>query len=654
VRRPKWVNIHDLYVYDVEEDDETRITFGLRANNPSVSHDGKKIVFIYQKDGTTNLGMVDIDGSNFKRLTFYENGEQVYNPKFSNDDSTILFGYSYHNGRDIATVRTDASGLEYILNSAADERNAVMAPDGSIYYANDESGIFNIYKVDPVSKKSTRVSNVTGGAFMPAVNDQGDLYYAGYTSDGYKIFNLESLDQTNVIPESRYVRVDDPPLGINKPNGDIGNYDIDKLKNFNDYDLIETESNPYSGFFSRMSFFPVIRWDNYNISNSGLDRLKLGFYAFSSDYLNRYSLFGGFVINKRFERDAFLIFEYRNKLPLIYDLGLKPQLSLELYSVSRKTDVDIYFGEYTDSLGNIKYDFTTNTDVTYDLFEFDIAAKHKIFSRGNNIELRFIFSQYTATVGSFVIPNLDLLYPSTSDTYFVGNNFQLKYNHKAIVPDINSDINPVGRDVMFQYNYEINDFNNEGEYELEDGILRPVYNEYNFHRVELDWREYTPTFENHTLTTRLRLASIIGPEVPDFFDYYIGGLVGMRAYPYYSIGGNEMAWLHFNYRFPIFHNIDSKLGHIYVDKMYFSVFADIGNAWNEDYQSLNNFIGDLKKGMGFELRLKMNSFYLFPTSLFLSAAYSFDKFVGEFNNVFIEYGNTWNFYGGILFDFSLM
>ena len=101
------------------------------------------------------------------------------------------------------------------------------------------------------------------------------------------------------------------------------------------------------------------------------DRLKLGFYAFSSDYLNRYSLFGGIVVNKRLERDAFLSFEYRDKLPLIYNLGLKPQLSLELYSVSRKTDVDIFFGEYTDSLGNTQYDFNTNTDVTYDLFDIE-------------------------------------------------------------------------------------------------------------------------------------------------------------------------------------------------------------------------------------------------------------------------------------------
>ncbi|MCB0751243.1 MAG: PD40 domain-containing protein, partial [Ignavibacteriae bacterium] len=99
---PKWTNIHDLYVYDLNEEEETRITFGLRANNPSVSKDGKKIVFLFQKDGTSNVGLVDIDGKNFKRLTFFENGEQIFNPKFSPGGNSIIFGYSYHQGRDIA------------------------------------------------------------------------------------------------------------------------------------------------------------------------------------------------------------------------------------------------------------------------------------------------------------------------------------------------------------------------------------------------------------------------------------------------------------------------------------------------------------------------------------------------------------------------
>ena len=69
--------MHDLFIYDLNEEEETRLTHNLRANQPSVSNDGKKIVFLFQKDGTTNLGIVDIDGTNFKRLTFFENGVSV-------------------------------------------------------------------------------------------------------------------------------------------------------------------------------------------------------------------------------------------------------------------------------------------------------------------------------------------------------------------------------------------------------------------------------------------------------------------------------------------------------------------------------------------------------------------------------------------------
>ena len=108
---PNWYNVHDLYVYDIDKDKETRLTYDLRANQPSISNDGKKIVFIFQKDGTTNLGTVDINGQNFKKLTNFNNGEQVYNPKFSNDDSYIVFDYSYRETRDIYKVNPDGTGV---------------------------------------------------------------------------------------------------------------------------------------------------------------------------------------------------------------------------------------------------------------------------------------------------------------------------------------------------------------------------------------------------------------------------------------------------------------------------------------------------------------------------------------------------------------
>jgi Tol biopolymer transport system component len=645
---PKWTDIHDLYVYDLDSEDETRITFGVRANNPSVSHDGKKIVFIFQNDGTVNLGTVDIDGKNFKKLTLFEKGEQLFNPKFSQDDSFILFDYSYSDNRDFGRINVDGSGLEMITNTKADERNAVQAKDGKIYYSSDESGIFNIYTLDLSTKETKQITNVTGGAFMPTVNENGDVVYAGYTAEGYKLFMIGRDEQAKVDPSKKYFWIENPPLDNDKPNGDIDKFNIASLKKFNDLSTPDYKPEKYSGFFSSFSFYPFIRFDNYNTSNSVWDRIKPGIYFSSSDVLNRFSIFGSASINKVWERDIYLLFEYRDKLPLIYNLGLKPEMGIELYSVSRNSDVDVNFG-IDSTFTPPRIDYQVPAEVTYNLFEVDIYAKHRIFSKGNYLEARFIFSQYVSTLGSFIIPEYDnTLYPASDDKYFVGKNLQLKFSHDGIIPAVDSDINPVGRKVDFQYNYEFNRFNNDSNYEIVDGTLVPLYNKFNFHRLELNWKEHIPVGENQTLTAQFRGGSILGPSVPDFFDFYLGGLIGMKSYPFYAISGNEIGWLNLTYRFPLFTDIDTRMGHLYLDKVYLSVYGDIGNAWTGNFPSLNEF----KKGAGAEIRVKMNSFYIFPTSIFINASYSFDKVSRLIRGENVTYGKEFQLYGGILFDFS--
>ena len=641
-----WANIHDLYIYDMDTEDETRLTFGLRANNPDVSSDGKKIVFLYQMDGTTNLGTVDIDGKNFKRLTFFENGELVYNPKFSLDNKQVYFDYSYHQGRDIAKVDTTGANFEFVINTDKDERNVSFCKNGDMIYSSNETGIFNIYKYNFETKAKKQLTNVIGGAFMSAVDDSGNISYAGYTSSGYKIFYITKSEQQKVDETKKYIQINNPPLQQDKPNGDIENFDIVKLKNFNDYETPEYKEEKYSGFFSKVSFFPFIRYDNYNTSGSTLDKIKPGVFVSSNDYLNRYGFFAGGSINKRGERDLFLTFEYRNKLPLLYGLGIKPEVSLELYSISRKANVDIIFDEYDDS-------YSTSTDVTYNLFEVDFVAKHKIFAEGNNIETRFIYSDYVAALGSFVVPNSSSLYPTTKDKYFVGKNIQIKYTHEIILPTVDNDINPIGRTIELQYNYEFSKYNPDGNYTVENSTLVPVYKDYKFSRVELNYKEHISVFGSHTLNTQIRVGTILAPQVPDFFDYYLGGLIGMRAYPFYAISGNEVAWFNLTYRFPLFRNIDGRFGHLYLDKVFLSVYGDFGNAWTGNQVKWNEF----KKGAGAELRVKFVSFYIFPTSLFFNAAYSFDKYDRKVDRgankiTYVSYGKEWQFYGGILFDFS--
>jgi outer membrane protein assembly factor BamA len=287
--------------------------------------------------------------------------------------------------------------------------------------------------------------------------------------------------------------------------------------------------------------------------------------------------------------------------------------------------------------------------LTYNLFETDFIIRNKIFSDGNKLELRFIYSEYESELGSFIIPESgNTLYPTTKDKYFVGKNIQAKFMHDGIIPTVDSDINPIGRKIDFQYNYELNRFNNDSKYEVVDGILKPLYNDFNFHRLELNWKEYIPVGKDQTFNLALRAGAILGPTVPDFFDFYLGGLIGMKSFPFYSVSGNRVLWLNAGYRFPVLKNIDDMLGHIYIDNIYLSVYGDIGNAWNGPLPNL----GEFKKGAGAELRIKMNSFYIFPTSLFINAAYSFDKYDKIVRGETISYGQRFEFYGGILFDFS--
>ncbi|RPI65228.1 MAG: biopolymer transporter Tol [Ignavibacteriales bacterium] len=645
-----WYNVHDLFVYDLDSEDDTRLTHNLRANNPSVSNDGKKIVFIYQKDGTTNLGMVDIDGKNFKRLTFFENGEQVYNPKFSPDDSYIIFDYSYANTRDIAKVKSEGGNIEFIIATNKDERNPTFDKNGNIIYSSDETGIYNIYSIDPSSKNKKQLTNVLGGAFMAEVSDNGDILYSGYTSSGYKIFKIDQPEQPKVITGNSYIRLENPPLDTDKPLGNIESFNIKSLKNYEDKDIKGLEKEKYSGVFSRLTFFPFLRFDNYNTGSTFIEKFKPGVFVTSSDMLDRYSIFAGGSLNARMERDLFLVFDYRNKLPLISALGLKPEISVELYSISRKADVDVFFG--ADTVGSVvNYDYTIPTDVSYDLFEFDFIIRHRLFNRDQNLQLKYALSSYTATLGSFILPDENsTLYPTTKDNYFNGNNLEAKFTWHSILPTKDDEINPVGFNIDFTYNYEFNDYNEKGEYTIEDGLLIPKYSNFNFNRLELKAGLYLPVFDSHTFNTTFRLGTIIGPTVPDFFDFYLGGLIGMKSYPFYAISGNEIAWLNFTYRFPLFRNIDSKVGHLYIDKIFLSFNADIGNAWNRDATTIENF----KKGVGAEIRIQLNSYYLFPTSIFFNASYGFDEFNRTVNNEIVKYGREWNLYGGILFGFEIL
>ncbi|MGE5314824.1 MAG: biopolymer transporter Tol [Acidobacteriota bacterium] len=641
---PHWSNIADLYVYDMQKEEETRLTHGQRAFNPSLSPDGTQLACAISHDGTMNLTLVSADGKTVRTITDFKNGEQVFTPKWSPDGKELVFGYAKKDGQDVARVNAATGAMEILVPGDDDARNPVYAADGrSIVFASDRTGIFNLYRLTLETKAIDQLTNVLGGAFMPSVNAAGDIAFSSYTSSGFKLNVLAHPAAQNFASASYLPAPGKPLASLSAPEAELprNQFDFAKLRNYDDDNLPAPESKPYKNVFTSLSVIPFLRIDNYNTKSSGLDFLKPGLYFTSGDVVDKMSMFGGAAINTSLERDLFLIFDYRGGIAGLKQLGINPTASFEVYNITRKSTGDL-------ELGLDKY----TLDVTYGMLEFDLNLKQHLLSEADVLTLGASYSRYSADLGSFVIKgdenNAPVDVPGSSDLYFKGFTFSAQWDARAIMPSSTSEINPVGSSMSVRYEYAMDKFNSTGEYDQTQTGLTPHLSSFNFSRLEARATHHMPLPGwKHTLSMTLHGGTIFGPPVPDFFDFYVGGLPGMKGYPYYSISGNTLAAVNLAYRFPMWENIDFRILQLYFDKLYGEVHADFGNAWTKTTR-----LQDFKKDVGFELRLEAFSFYAYPTRFFFNGTYGLDQFNLVKKDMTVSYGKEWRFYFGILFGFD--
>ncbi len=635
--------LFDIYEYDLTTKKDTRLSEELRASSPSYSPDGNKIVFVSGSDGTLNLFISDKGLKNKKQITFFNNGEQIYNPIFSPDGKTVIFDFSLLEARKIAKVDTESGNMEFIFDKEnIDYRTPMITKEGDkMFFSSNETGIFNIYTYDFKTKGIKQVTNVLGGAFMPSIDEKGNIAYTSYKSSGFKIAYLKNFIEKEKSEYGQYKAPD--KLVARYHNDSTGSkFAWGELRNFNDKEYKKLESKNYKSIFNQLSIFPVLRFDNYSKTNNVLDAIKPGVYLYSDELMTRFSIFGGFSINRKAERDIFLQFTYNNGFPvgqkfLAKNLSFDPKFTLSGYNVTRKSDAQLFAGVDTLSVG-----------VAYDLLEFELAMDFKLINYNHDFRLTFGASKYASSVEGFYLPSSGITTRASSQDYFKAQRISLDYKYEKRFHNKNSDINPAGRTINLRYEYESSKINPELLVD-EQGNVSTVYATNNLHKFEGTWTEGMYIFKNHSLNLKLRAAGILGKPVDSFYDFYAGGLIGMRGYPYFSLGGGRIAHANLTYRFPLISKIDTRISPLYLDKLYLSLFGDFGDAWNGTPNTFNDF----KKDVGFELRLQAFSSYVFPTSIFFSAAYGLDSFSKRFSGKDVTYGKEMIYYFGMLFGFDI-
>lgn len=179
------------------EPSRRRLTAGLRASQADVSPDGSKVVFVVNTRGTTYLEIADVapDGHLTKRRELVPSGrfEQVYTPRFSPDGRSLAYSAWTAGGyRDVRIVDVATGRFQQITHDRALDLNPVYSPDGgTLYFASDRTGIFNIYAYDISRRTLAQVTNVKTGAVQPAISADGKaLVYVGYTTLGYDLFSM--------------------------------------------------------------------------------------------------------------------------------------------------------------------------------------------------------------------------------------------------------------------------------------------------------------------------------------------------------------------------------------------------------------------------------------------------------------------------------
>ncbi|MDR9417928.1 hypothetical protein [Gracilimonas sp.] len=701
----------DIYLYDIDKEESERLTHSARIQFPSWNKKGDTIAAIQYSEGTQNLVLLYPQKTDsIKQLTNFKRGETLFTPNWSTDDSKIYFAKANVGNRDIFSYNLESGEITPVLKSPdTDFRDPFISHDGQyLYYAANPDGIFNIYRIDLNANQNNpqKLTSVIGGAFMPYLSKENELYFSEYQTDGYKIKSVSLSQLLETQPKGSYeteLVVESNTRITPEYTLQLNNFDDTDLKPFSDQeeaiadtgnytftipDISENSERTfreYEDTYSGFSFFPVIRFDNYSkrYGNNGslikngkfgkfgqnlLRDAKPGVYMSSRDVIDKLSLFGGLMLGVASEsaesvggffrpdrllgldRDAFLIAEHRG-LPFI-ERSWSPTVAIEVYNQRRNVADGLSIEEFpcTSCLPD-----TIQTDIAYDIWEAGIYFRSKL-NRRSILELGLSYSPYRVSTDNFYSRELKQQVSGSSSQYFRGTTLSASYTFDYYMYSNDADIAPLGLKGYLRYQYQPSKLLEE--YEIEDGSLKPVFKNSQNHSTEVHLRYGFKTFGDQAFQARVRGFHYFNEPGDSFYADYVGGFMGMRSYPYFALGGSTTAFTSLSWFAPIYRGINKQVGPYMLDKVFARFFFETGNGWESPYDTGNN----LKSGIGAELRVAMNGYYLFPLKFFISTSYGFnrfdltlpDDFITNSESNQVSYGGELLFHFGLTFDFELL
>lgn len=569
-KKPKFPNkngsrFYDLYCYNLVTEKETRLSYDKRAFNPVFITKDSSLAYLSTYDGSQNIFILDLKTMTSKKITDFNQRPMISYLSYDVMMHKLNFDITTHHYRDIWELDLKNGEASQLLNNPNwDERNMVTTVNSISLFSDDRTGIYNLYLMNPIDSTMGFITNTIGGAFMPDMNRHNRILYSLYKNGSYTIAILDSFriieDEMVGYPRSFHERSQTHQPPIMEPDPAIA-------KNYDDQ-------------FTEMFIMPKLMLD--------YGTLKPGFYFYSGEIINRLSLFGGASVNQIKDTDLYFNFEFKRLYPTIF---------FETYYITRNTsDSTFYQGIYP-----------INDDIKFRLVQFRGGLKLPIF--GSLMELYASRQWYRAFINE-ELPTEGLKAGAAYD-YFRGWNLSASWKLDVIKKRLDGGINPSnGFSVWFNTDLEKNKFI-QGLNFSNSGTLTEKFVDYDLTRLQAGaiYHYELPWIKRWTISLKTEAGWISDNMVDSFFHFYLGGLSGLKGYPFYSIQGTKKAIGDFSLRIPIFREKHYPILWTIFQNSTIGAILQIGDAWT----SKNNHTW--KKSVGIQWRMNGFSFYNFPTAI---------------------------------------
>lgn len=497
-----------------------------------------------------------------------KDGFSIYTPRFSPNDSLVVFSFFEGKTRDLGLVDTFGNYTR-LLATDADERDPDFTHDGKyVVFSSDRTGIFNLYRLELATGKVEQVTNVLGGAFCPAVSrDNARIAYANFDTAGYSLYLIENKALSG-LPAAE-------PTAPSAPF--VSNTDFTNSR------------KQYFPVFTRVLFSPMVVGEELVADDAAARQGKFGVKAGGvltlMDPLMKNTLYliglmevgkgldwvgsdygKHLFFNPAYDKDFMVLFENRSFYPTI---GL---------------EMDKFLVHQRDDFYNVIEERYQPDNYLIDIQRYRASLRVPFFSPLRKLQAGLTYSVQSADFYD-LDPNFALEY-----TFFKEWNPYLMFTHLNMAGTgmgwrQEDNVDTRGTYLKVKYDWFSDQVLTDGaswqeSFEISDmGVLQPLFTDSRHRRLTLDLRHAreAPFLPLLTLGGEARVSAADRP-----VDNFLYPGIFMKSMPFlsdrsnlYFLGRNTFRAEGYA-RFPLARRIRTGLGPLLLDKLYGMAFFEAG------------------------------------------------------------------------------